>query len=153
MLSFSCKPSWSRIAVEWEYDASLSRRFHMIVPSRKLFTPKDLWWNGRDGFRLIGGRTVFQDPSIDHPGPSSLITDADDFHQRINSLGYRIIWTMLGEKLICGDSHNDNGKILRGTFSQIACLKRDSSLAFGELVFFEDYNKDTGPLILKRKKS
>ncbi len=51
-LSFSCNPSWSDLAVEWEYDASLPRNFHMSMPARAFFALRDLWWDGRDGYRL-----------------------------------------------------------------------------------------------------
>jgi hypothetical protein len=36
----------------------------MIVPACTFFIPHDLWWNGRDGYRFVGGRTVFLTPSV-----------------------------------------------------------------------------------------
>src|SRR3974377_1866429 len=55
-------PSFSSLGAEWEIDASLPRYFHMRVPARAFYSLGDLWWDGRDGFRIIGGRTVFRDP-------------------------------------------------------------------------------------------
>jgi hypothetical protein len=53
-LPVSCQPSWNQLAVEWEYDASLAESFHMLVPARAFFSPFNLWWNGYDGYRVIG---------------------------------------------------------------------------------------------------
>lgn len=142
--SVSYSPSWNRLVVEWEYDASLPQNFRMIVPARTFFAPRDLWWNGRDGYRLINRRTVFRDPSLTEGGPAALVTDADDLLERLDKLGLRLMWTLLGEKLILGGPHGKPAP--RRTFSQIAQLEEDGSVKIGERVFFEDYNQDTGPL-------
>ncbi|MBL8029120.1 MAG: hypothetical protein JNL74_22050, partial [Fibrobacteres bacterium] len=57
-------PCWNEVGVEWEYDNTIPRNFHIVVPSRRFFSLSDLWWNGRDGYRLLNGRTVFKDPSV-----------------------------------------------------------------------------------------
>ncbi len=72
-------PSCNQLAVEWEYDASLPRQFHMIVPARTFFSPRDLWWDGRDGYRLVDGRITFRDPSVTEDGPAALIADAKTY--------------------------------------------------------------------------
>jgi hypothetical protein len=148
-LPVAFQPSWNHIAVEWEYDASLERNFHMLVPARIFFSPSNLWWNGQDGYRLIEGRTVFRDPSITAIGPTSLLVDEDDLVERLNLLGLRIVWTLLGEKLIIGRPHGR--KIPRRTFSQIASLSEDGSLRVGERVFFDDYRQDAGPLVVEAR--
>ena len=144
-LSFSCNPSWSDLAVEWEYDASLPGSFYMSMPARNFFALRDLWWNGRDGYRLrlMCGRTVFRDPSVTEVGPNALIADADDLIERLDKLGLCLIWTLLGEKLILGGSHEKPTP--RRTFSQIAQLNDSGSVKIWERVFFDDYDKDTGP--------
>ncbi len=148
----SYSPTWNGLAVEWEYDASLPRNLHMIVPARTFFTPRDLWGDGRDGYRLINGRTVFRDPSLTEDGPSSLVIDADDLLERIDKLGLRLIWTLLGEKTILGGPHDK--PIPRCTFSQIARLKKDGVVEIGERVFFDDYDQDIGPLlVINRRRS
>jgi hypothetical protein len=111
------------------------------------FTPRDLWWDGRGGYRLINGRTVFRDPSLTEGGPAALVVDTDDLLERLDKLGLRIIWTLLGEKLIVGGPHDTSTP--QRTFSQIARLEEDGSVKIGEQVFFEDYNQDTGPLLVK----
>jgi hypothetical protein len=145
------QPSWDQLAVEWEYDASIARNFHMIVPARILFSPGDLWWGGNEGYGHINGRTVFQDPSVAEPGPPSLIADAHDLPERLEKLGVRIIWTLLGEKWILGGPHDEPTP--RRTFSQVACLNEDGSLQIGERAFFEDYGQDTGPLVVNRTRT
>ena len=119
-LPVSYQPSWSNLGIEWEYDASLPRNLHMIVPARVFFRPRDIWWNGQDGYRLINGRTLFRDPSVTESGPSALIADADDLLDRLDKLGLRLIWTLLGEKWILGGP--DAGQYPRRIFSQIARL-------------------------------
>ena len=142
--SFSCVPSWSDLSAEWEYDASLPSYYHMSMPARAFFTSRDLWWDGRDGYQLMDGRTVFRDPSVTEAGPKTLIADSDDLLERLDKLGLCILWTLLGEKRILGPSLNKPTP--RWTFSQIARLDEDGSVVIGERVFFNDYDQDTGPL-------
>jgi hypothetical protein len=149
-LPASYLPSWNELAVEWEYDASLPQNFHMLVPARIFFTPRDLWWDGRDGYRLIDGRTIFRDPSVTESGPRALIGDIDDLLKRLDKLDLCLLWTLLGEKRILGGRHDEATP--RRTFSQIARLEGDGSIKFGKRVLFEDYNKDTGPLSSKSKR-
>lgn len=137
------EPCWNQLAVEWKYDTSVPRNFHMFVPARTFFLPADLWWDGQDGYRLNNGRTIFRDPSVTEAGPASLLADADDFLERLNKLGLRLVWTLLGEKWILGGLHDKPTP--RRTFSQVVCLSEDGSLQIGERVFFEDYDQDTGP--------
>ena len=136
-------PCWNQLAVEWQYDASVPRNFHMFVPARKFFSPADIWWDGKDGYRLTNGRTVFRDPSVTEVGLAALIVDNDELLSRLDKLGMCLIWTLLGEKWILGGPHDKQTP--KRTFSQIARLKEDGSLQVGERVFFDDYDRDKGP--------
>jgi hypothetical protein len=136
-------PAWNELCVEWEYDASLSENLHMLIPARIFFTPSGLWWNGRDGYRIDDGNSVFRDPSLTDVGPRALISDATDLLNRLDRLGLRLIWTLLGEKWILGG--RSDAPTPRKTFSQIARLEEDGSIEIGDRVFFDDYDKDTGP--------
>jgi hypothetical protein len=144
------EPCWNQLAVEWEYDASVPRNFHMFVPARTFFSPADLWWDGQDGYHLNNGRTIFRDPSVTEAGPASLLADADDFLERLNKLGLRLFWTLIGEKRILGGLHDKPTP--RRTFSQVVCLSEDGSLQVGERVFFKDYNQDTGPRLVNNER-
>jgi len=143
------EPSWNDIAVEWEYDASLPRNFTMIVPARTFFSTGDLWWDGKDGFHHVNGKTVFRDPAITESGPASLIVDVDDLLESMKRLGLRLIWTLIGEKWILGGPYDKPAP--RQTFSQIASLNADGSRRIGKRVFFEDYDQDTRPLMNKKR--
>jgi hypothetical protein len=147
-LSEFCIASNNQITVEWSNDASLFQPFEMCVPARIFFESGDLWWNGYDGYRIVDRETVFRDPSVAQYGPPSLLSENSYLLEKLNNLGLRLIWTLVGEKCILG------GKDLylreprpRRTFSQIARLEKDASITFGEQVVFENYDQDTGILL------
>lgn len=135
------RPSWNELVVEWEYDSSIPRNFTMVVPARAFFSLGDLWWNGKDGYSIIDGTTVFRDPSVMESGPISLLADSDELQERLRKLGFRLVWTLLGEKIIVNESADN---FQRRTFSQSAHLSGDGSLKIGERVFFDDYEQGTG---------
>ena len=127
---------WNRVVAEWAYDASLPRNFSVVVPARGFFSSGDLWWDGRDGYRVSGGRTIFRDPSVTEGGPLSLVADAQDLLRRLESMGRCLIWTMLGEKMILGGSRDDS--FPRRIFSQVALMNGDGSVTASDRVFKED---------------
>ena len=142
-LSVNYMPVWNELAVEWEYDASLENNFHMLIPARVFFSPSNLWWDGQGGYAVQKGNSVFRDPSVTEVGPRALISDIGDLLIRLDSLDLRLIWTLIGEKWILGGRHD---KLTPSrTFSQIARLEEDGSIQIGDRVFFDDYDKDTGP--------
>ena len=89
-------------------------------------------------------RPIFRDPSVTESGPSSLLADTDKLQERLDKLGLQLIWTLLGEKWILGSRGDDPAP--RRTFSQIAYLSEDGSVKTEEQVFFEDEDKDVGPV-------
>ena len=143
-LPVELQPSSSKLVGEWEYDSSIQEYYHMQVPARSLFIPADLWWNGQNGYRLAGGRTVFQDPSLTASRPAALLGDVDNLLDRLNKLEFQLVWTLLGEKWILGGHTGQQSP--RRTFSQTAYLREDNSVQIEKRVFFDDYDRDTGPL-------
>jgi len=129
-------PVSSSIAAEWEYDASLSTNMHIPVPSRLLFGPRDLWWDGHDAFRRDDGTVALRAPAISLPGPSALIADHDDLLRRLKRIDKAFVWTLLGEKIIIGGFRSNRSA--RCTFSQVAMLKADGSIKFSKVTFFND---------------
>jgi hypothetical protein len=131
----------NEVVIEWEYDATLSSSIYLEVPTKTLFSPGDLWWNGTDGFANVGGATVFRDPHLKEGGPVTLLADLDDLLPRLDKMGYRMVWTMLGEKNILGD-HTEKTHPLH--YSQWAVLNQDGSLRVGKRSFFNDPGKNQG---------
>ena len=134
-------PTSNQVVAEWEYDASLPRGIYFAVPAREFFNAKKkLWWNGKDGFCIPENRTVFRDPHATEGGPQTLIADCDDLIERLDQLGYRMLWTFLGEKTVLSDAV----KVRPITYSQMAYLEKDGSIKIGKRIFFEDWDKDQG---------
>ncbi len=140
---FDCEAAWSELVAEWEYDGTVEEGRGVCVPARRWFESGELWWDQRDGYGVIGGKTVFRDPSITHGGATGLLADGDELPRRLERLGMSLVWAAVGEKWILGGRGTDVRP--RRTFSQIARLEADGSLRVGERVFFEDYDRDTGP--------
>jgi hypothetical protein len=132
--------SANEIVIEWEYDASLPESIYLEVPTKKFFAPGDLWWNGTDGFISGTGKTVFCDPHVREEGSSTLLADVDDLLPRLEKMGYRLVWTMLGEKNILGDTPD---KITPLCYSQMAVLNEDGSVSIGKRSF-HGYNEKQG---------
>ena len=134
-------PVANEVVAEWEYDASLPESIYFEVPARTFFADGGLWWDGWDGFRTKD-RTVFRDPSATSGGPAGLIADIDHLQTKLKEGGFRLIWTMLGEKVIHNDDHN---VFPRRTYSQIGFLNEDGTIGVGPRRFFADFDTDTGP--------
>lgn len=135
-VSVSYEACWNRIGVEWEYDATLTRNLNIVVPAKRFFSRGDLWWDRRDGYGMVDGRTVFRDPSLTEGGPASLLADAHDLPRRLESIGRRLIWTMLGEKIILGGSLRQS--FPRRLFSEVALMRSDGSVDASDRVFIEN---------------
>ena len=134
-------PVFNEVVCEWEYDGTLSSSIYFHVPARAFFNAGPLWWNSVDGFSTPEGRTVFRDPSASEGGPATLLADLDDLLRRLEQLGFRLVWTLLGEKYVLGDQDRDTPRV---TYSQSAILNKDGSITFGDRVFFDDYDRDQG---------
>ena len=132
-LSATFQPAWSELTIEWGYDVSLQQNHNMLLPARPFFSFSDLWWNGKDGYSLPNGKTVFRDLSVTTE-QEILIGDVEDLSQRLDKLGLRFIWTMLGEKIILASPSVQQSPGRR--FCQTAYLKKDGTLQVDEREFF-----------------
>jgi hypothetical protein len=139
--AFEFMPVHNEIVCEWEYDSSLPNSIYFHVPARAFFEAGSLWWNGVDGFSTPEGKTVFRDPSASEGGPTTLLADLDDLLLRLKKLGYRLIWTLLGEKYVLGEEAHGTPRV---TYSQTAYLNEDGAILVRDRIFFDDYNKDQG---------
>ena len=146
------RPSWNTLVAEWQYDTSF-KDYHLNLPARVFFSGRDLWWNGRDGFRVVAGETVFRDPKMVSPdAPSSLLVEGEYLRRILRNHGLRLIWTLLGERWILGGgfSRADDLPSPR-TFSQVGYLDEEGEVKVRERVFFDDYEQDCGPAIASRE--
>lgn len=134
-------PVFNEIICEWEYDGTLPSSLYFHVPARVFFRAGQLWWDGIDGFSTPEGRTVFRDPSASEGGPATLLADLDDLLPRLEQLGLRLMWTLLGEKYVLGDHDSYSPRV---TYSQSAFLNKDGSITVGDRLFFDDYDRDQG---------
>jgi len=71
----------------------------------------------------------------------------DELLQRLRRINKRLIWTLLGEKLMIGGP--DDRRSPRCKFSQVAMLNEDGSIRFSELAFSDEHQQATGPLNAK----
>jgi len=126
--------SANEIVIEWEYDATLPVGIHLEVPTKKFFVPGDLWWNGTDGYSTIGGKTVFCDPRVVGGGPTALLADINDLLPRLDKMGSRLVWTLLGEKSIVDDKRNQTPPLY---YSQMAVLNKDGVVTVRKRSFFK----------------
>jgi hypothetical protein len=69
-----------------------------------------LQWNGHEGkfFDATSDLVAF-DPAVSDPGPNALLVRKKQFLSLLDSLGYEVIWTLLGAKQMIGGSwsHKD----------------------------------------------
>lgn len=129
------EPAWNRVFVENRFDTTMSEPSSVHVPSPTWFDLGDLVWNHRDGYRRRDGKTVFRDPSATG-GAARLVVDPEDLSRRLADCGKRLIWTVLGEKLIAEPEFREGR-----TFSQVAYLGEDGEPRVGRRLFL-DYREN-----------
>ena len=86
------------------YDCSIEDSTSMYLPAKWIVDNMDLSWHGEDGCYFDStGHLVAQDPSIRAKGPGALLMDKDLTTEFLDKEGYRLVWTLLGEKDIRGN--------------------------------------------------
>ena len=86
------------------YDCSIEDSTSMYLPAKWIVDNMDLSWHGEDGCYFDStGHLVAQDPSIRAKGPRALLMDKDLTTEFLDKEGYRLVWTLLGEKDIRGN--------------------------------------------------
>lgn len=92
----------------WErasFDCSLEDSASCLMPNQWLMNALDLTWNGAEGQYFDNqGKLVAFDPSVREVGPSALLINKQSLTSYLQRSGYAIFWTLLGEKLVTGDS-------------------------------------------------
>ena len=92
------------------YDCSIEHRISMYLPAKWITDKMNLSQRGEDGCYFdSAGHLVAQDPSVRAVGPGALLMDKDLTTEFLNREGYRLVWTLLGEKGIRGNwERNEN---------------------------------------------
>lgn len=76
----------------------------ITVPSAELVAVTATRWDGTAGFRREDGSLVFQDPSVTAGGPGGLWIDDGALAELQETLDVGLIWTVLAERRIIGDT-------------------------------------------------
>ena len=81
------------------YDCSIEDTIAIYLPAMEIVDQMGLSWRGNDGlFFDRAGNIVAQNPSTRTAGPQALLMDKELMTDFLNSKGYRLVWTLLGEK-------------------------------------------------------
>lgn len=85
------------------YDCSIEDTINMYLPAKWLADGMQLNWNGVEGhFYTKQGKIVVVDPAVNTPGPGALLIDKNEIMNFLQTNGYEILWTVIGEKRIIG---------------------------------------------------
>jgi hypothetical protein len=107
-------PTGNRLLCESD-DAYQEGHIAYRLPARAFFDHAKLSWNGTSGYSdAASGRTVLWDPSLTQSGPEALLAEEAFLEAFLQSSGYRLFWTVVGEKISMKKSRWD----ARLTFSQ-----------------------------------
>lgn len=105
------------------YDCSIGHRISMYLPAKWITDKMNLSNRGEDGCYFDStSHLVAQDPSIRAVGPGALLMDKDLTTEFLICEGYRLVWTLLGEKGIRGDwngSENSPGIMELSAYARI----------------------------------
>ena len=90
------------------YDCSIEGPIAIYLPAMEIVDTMGLSWSGDDGrFFDRAGNMAAQDPSTRTAGPQALLMDKELMTDFLNSKGYRLVWTLLGEKEVRGHRRRD----------------------------------------------
>jgi len=113
----------------WQVDSNSFARFNLVplsnrlcamtdttmvdtvalgVPSAPIAQAAAVRWDGEGGFRLEGGRVVFEDPSLVNLGPSALMADSETLESFLATSDADIVWTVVAKRYIVGDDGGDD---------------------------------------------
>lgn len=89
------------------YDCSIDDTISMYLPAKWIAEQMGLCWRGVEGCYFDrSGDLMTQDPSVGSAGPSALLVNKERMSEFLRAKGYRIVWTLLGEKDIRAGMHS-----------------------------------------------
>lgn len=90
------------------FDCSVDEGIRITLPCNWIVEKMNLVWTGKEGcYSDKKGNLVVTDPSIYAKGPSVLLIKKDLFLNFLESNGYEVIWTVLGEKNMIGGQRDE----------------------------------------------
>ena len=112
------------------YDCSTDDTISMYLPAKWIADKMDLSWHGVDGcYFNPAGDLVAQDPSVRIPGPRAFLMDKELMSAFLDTEGYRLVWTLLGEKDIRGVRGRDEN--WPGRMELSACMRMNKGQVDG----------------------
>ncbi len=86
------------------YDCSIEDAIYMYLPAKWIVDKMNLSWYGEEGcYSNRVGHLVAQDPSARTAGRGALLMNKCLMSEFLECEGYRIVWTLLGQKSIRGN--------------------------------------------------
>ena len=113
------------------YDRSIEDTISIYLPAMDIVNNMGLSWRGSDGHSYDRvGNMVAQDPSTKTEGPQALLMDKQLMTDFLNSKGYRLVWTLLGEKDVRG--HRGRDENWPGRMEISGYMRMKEGQVFGE---------------------
>lgn len=87
------------------YDLSIDEGFSIKLPAKPIYEGMDARSARKEGqCKNATGQIVFLDPSVKEKGPQALLSSLTHIVSYLDSRGYALVWTVLGEKQCLGGS-------------------------------------------------
>lgn len=83
---------------EQEFDQYKTENYSFEVPAKIFFDKSKLVWNRKCGFNDEDGKTIFDFPAVNEPGPHALIANAEYLQDFLKKNGFVLVWTILSER-------------------------------------------------------
>lgn len=86
------------------YDCSINESVRINLPCELLIEKGGLIWGGKEGAYKYNNKIAVYDPSIETKGPGTLLIEENYLNNFLKENEYDLIWIIVGEKMIIGDS-------------------------------------------------
>lgn len=91
------------------YDCSIEETISFYLPAKFIADEMHLQWHGVEGrHHAPSGELAAMDPSVREKGPRALLMDKELLVSFLDANGYRLVWTLVGEKDEIGGRRCDN---------------------------------------------
>ncbi len=125
-----------------DYDCSFEDATSVYLPAKWIADRMQLSWRGVEcRYFDQTGHLIAQDPSIKTAGPKAFLMDKDFTTTFLNNEGYRLVWTLIGEKDIRSSWDRDEDK--SGWMVLNGCMRmRDGQISGQATAFWQTLESD-----------